>query len=306
MAPNKEQQADTDQDNHNGKFLHRVKHFIHDIGEKLEEAVGFGKPTATVSTIHITSINLKQAELQVDILVTNQNPIPIPLVDINYLIETRGRKLASGLIPDAGTIHARGSETIKVPLTLIYEDIKSTYNDIEPGSVMPYRVMVELIVDVPVIGKVMVPVEKAGEVPVPYRPEVSLEKVKFQKFSLEETRSVLHLRLENKNEFELGVRELEYEVWLGEVRIGGARMEKAAEIGKKGSGVVELPMSFRPKDLGSAVWEMMRGRGTGYSIKGCVDVDSPFGAMKLPFSREGGRTKLQKEGDKDEVCVNLC
>ncbi|KAI3915723.1 hypothetical protein MKW92_022706 [Papaver armeniacum] len=229
---------------HKSGFLGKVKGFIHDVGEKIEEKVGFGKPTADVKAIHIVSIDLKRAELRVEVLITNPNPIPIPLVDINYLIESDGRKL-------------------------------STYNDINPGSIIPYKVRVELIVDVPVIGRITLPMEKTGEIPVPYKPEVELAKIRFGKFAFDETSATLHIKLDNKNDFDLGLNILEYEVWIGGTNIGGARQ-----------GIVEVPILFRPKDFGSAMWEMIRGRGTGYSIKGNIDVDTIFGPMKLPLKNK--------------------
>jgi len=186
-SPKQQETEDPNADDDKGGFLGKVKGFIQDVGEKIEEAVSFGKPTADVSAVHLASMDLKHADIVADILVTNPNPIPIPLVDIKYLIDSQDRKLLSGVIPDAGTIHAHGSEIIKVPLSLIYEDIKSTYSEIEPGSVLPYRVLVELIVDVPVIGRITVPVERTGEIPVPYKPQVDLQKIKFDQFSIEET-----------------------------------------------------------------------------------------------------------------------
>ncbi|PIA52318.1 hypothetical protein AQUCO_01000289v1 [Aquilegia coerulea] len=281
-------------------FLTKVKGFVQDVGEKIEEAVGFGKPTADVSAFHILSIDLKTAELQVDVLVKNPNPIPIPLVDIKYLVESDGRKLVSGLIPDAGTIHAHGSETVKIPVQLIYDDIKSTYQNINPGDVIPYKIRVELIVDLPVLGNITIPLEKTGEIPVPYQPDIDLEKIKFNEFSFEETSATLHLKLDNKNDFDLGLNTLEYEVWLADVSIGTARLTKSAKLDKKAQSVIEIPISFRPKDFGSALWEMIRGRGTGYSMKGNIDVDTPFGPMKLPISREGGSTRLKKAEDDDD------
>jgi hypothetical protein len=39
-------------------------------------------------------------------------------------------------------------------------------------------------------------------------------------------------------------------------------------------------------------------------MKGNIDVDTPFGAMKLPISKEGGTTRLKKNredgGDDDD------
>uniref|UniRef100_A0A6V7QZE7 Water stress and hypersensitive response domain-containing protein n=1 Tax=Ananas comosus var. bracteatus TaxID=296719 RepID=A0A6V7QZE7_ANACO len=133
--------------------------------EDKEEEKGFGKPTADVTGVHIPHINLEKAEIVVDVLITNPNPVPIPLVDIDYLIESDGRKLVSGLIPDAGTVHAHGSETVKIPVVLIYDDIKSTYKDIEPGSIIPYKIRVALIVDVPILGRLTLPLEKTVRFP---------------------------------------------------------------------------------------------------------------------------------------------
>lgn len=297
-TPRKEcNDSNGDDNDMGGGFLDKVKDFIHDVGEKIEDAIGFGKPTAEVSAIHIASMDLKHADIVVDILFSNPNPIPIPLVDINYLVESDNRKLVSGLIPDAGTVHPHDSETLKVPLSLIYEDIKSTYREIEPGSIISYRVRVEFIVDIPVIGRITVPVERTGEISVPYKPQVDLLKIKLRHFSFEETSAILHLSIDNKNDFDLGLNSLEYEVWLAEVRIGGAKLAESAVISGNGSGIVEIPIAFRPKDFGSALWDMIRGKGAGYSMKGCIDVDTPFGPMNLPFTKEAGSTEIKQAGD---------
>nr|ACJ76843.1 salt tolerance protein II [Sesuvium portulacastrum] len=280
-----------------GGFIDKVKDFIQDIGEKIEGAIGFGKPTADVSGVHFPHIDLHKAEVIVDVLVKNPNPVPIPLIDINYLIESDGRKLISGLIPDAGTIRAHGSETVKIPVNVIYDDIKSTYKDIKPGSIIPYIVKVDLIIDVPVIGRITIPLQKTGEIPVPYKPDIDVEKIHFERFSFEETTATLKLKLENKNDFDLGLNALDYEVWLGDENIGGTELQKSAKLEQNGITHMDLPISFRPKDFGSALWDMIRGRGTGYTMKGNIDVDTPFGAMKLPISKEGGTTRLKKKKD---------
>ncbi|KAK7824601.1 late embryogenesis abundant protein lea14-a [Quercus suber] len=188
-----------DKEEGKGGFLEKVKDFIHDIGEKIEGAIGFGKPTADVTGLHVNSINLEKAEFVIEILIKNPNPVPIPLIDINYLIESDGRKLISGLIPDAGTIKAHGEETVKIPVTLIYDDIKNTYSEIKPEA--------------------------------------------------------------------------------------------------------SFHIESRPKDFGSALWDMIRGKGTGYSMKGNINVDTPFGSMKLPITKEGGTTRIKKnkeDGGDDE------
>ncbi|KAJ4797995.1 hypothetical protein LUZ62_049241 [Rhynchospora pubera] len=248
----------------------------------------------------LLSSAISKAKLDVDVKITNPNPIPIPLVDIDYSIETDGRKLVSGLVPDKGTIHAHGFETINIPIVLIYDDIKSTYHDIKPGSIIPYKVRVALLVDVPIIGRITIPLEKIGEIPIPYKPDVDVETIKFQKFSFEETIADVHLKLENKNDFDLALNALDYEVWLTNVSVGSGQLTETRKIEKQGVSKIIIPISFKPKEFGSAMWEMIRGRGTGYSIKGNIDVDTPFGNMKLPINKEGGTTKLKKQDDEHD------
>ena len=297
-------EKEDDKEEGKGGFLEKVKDFIHDIGEKIEETIGFGKPTVDVAGIHIPSINLEKADIVVDVLVKNPTPIPIPLIDINYLIESDGRKLVSGLIPDAGTIHAHGSETVQIPISLIYDDIKNTHDDIKPGSIIPYKIRVEFIVDVPVFGRLTLPLEKTGEIPIPYKPDIDIEKIRFQRFSFEETVAILHLKLENKNDFDLGLKTLEYEVWLSGMSIGGAELSESTTLAKNGISHFNIPITFKPKDFGSALWDMIRGKGTGYSMKGHINVDTPFGAMNLPISKEDGTTSIKKSkkdgGDDDD------
>jgi len=220
------------------------------------------------------------------------------------LIESDGRKLISGLIPDAGTLKAHGEETVKIPVTLIYDDIKNTYADIKPGSIIPYRIKVDLLVDVPVFGRITLPLEKTGEIPIPYKPDIDIEKIKFDRFSFEETVAVLHLKLENKNDFDLGLNDLDYEVWLCDESIGSVDLQKSANLVKNGITYIDIPITFRPKDFGSALWDMIRGKGTGYSMKGNIYVDTPFGSMKLPITKEGGTTRIKKNkedgGDDDD------
>lgn len=296
----KEKEKKDENNEGKGGFMGKVKGFIQDIGEKIEGAIGFGKPTADVAGIHIPCINLEKADLVVDVLIKNPNPVPIPLMDINYLIESDGRKLISGLIPDAGTIRAHGEETVKIPVTLIYDDIKGTYDDIKPGSIIPYKVKVDLIIDVPVFGRLTLPLEKTGEIPIPYKPDIDVEKIHFEKFSFEETVAVLHLKLENKNDFDMGLNDLDYEFWLADVSIGGAELSQSTKIDKNGISKLLIPITFRPKDFGSALWDMIRGRGTGYTMKGNINVDTPFGAMKLPINKEGGTTRLKKNDDEED------
>ncbi|KAH9546545.1 hypothetical protein CY35_12G101500 [Sphagnum magellanicum] len=300
----REEQEDESTGNKNGgsggkKEPGGVLGFFKEISEDIGSAFRWGKPEADVSGFHLPSITTKQAEVIISVLITNPNPVPIPLLEMIYSIESDGRDLCSGTIPDAGTVHAHGSETIKIPLTLIYKDIVDTFQDIEPGQVIPYLVKVSLVADVPVFGQVTIPLKKEGTIPIPQKPDVDLDKVVWDHLSFEKTAATLHFSIKNQNHFEIGVKSLAYNLSLANVPIGEASLGQSTTISANDSGLVQLPISFRPMDFGGALWDIVRGRGTGYDMTGNLEVDTPFGPMHLPFNKSS-ETTLKKKGDDED------
>lgn len=276
-----------------------VMGFIKDVGEAITGIFSWGKPDADIAGFDVPVINTKRAEIVIDVLITNPNPIPIPLVDMIYEISSDGRKLCSGTIPDAGTVHAHGKETVKIPLTLIYKDIVDTFDDIEPGQVLPYLCKVTLLIDVPVIGRITIPLEKEGEIPIPHVPDVDLDNIDWDHLSLEETSATLHLTLKNLNKFDIGINSFEYSLQIADVSIGEASLKESTEVKGEGEGKLQVPITFRPKDFGGALWDIIRGRGTGYTMVGAVNVDTPFGPMHLPFSKTSETTLQGKEAEEE-------
>lgn len=60
----------------------------------------------------------------------------------------------------------------------------------------------------------------------------------------------LHLILDNKKDTEMALNALDYQVWLGDINVGGAELSKSAKIVKCGITYIDIPISFRPKDFG--------------------------------------------------------
>lgn len=63
---------------------------------------------------------------------------------------------------------------------------------------------VALVANVPVLGRLTLPLEERGEIPIPHKPDVDLVKVVWDHLSMEETAATLHLSLKNLNHFDIG------------------------------------------------------------------------------------------------------
>jgi LEA14-like dessication related protein len=102
-----------------------------------------------------------------------------------------------------------------------------------------------------------------------------------------------------------GVKSLAYNLSLANVPIGEASLGQSTTISANDSGLVQLPISFRPMDFGGALWDIVCGRGTGYDMTGNLEVDTPFGPMHLPFNKSSETTLKKKGDDEDKVCSSF-
>lgn len=92
-----------------------------------------------------------------------------------------------------------------------------------------------------------------------------------------------------------GINSFKYDLKLAKVSIGEANLEQATTVKGDDTGYLQVPIKFRPKDFGGALWDIIRGRGTGYAMTGSVEVDTPFGPMHLPFSKTSETTLKGKD-----------
>jgi hypothetical protein len=97
----------------------------------------------------------------------------------------------------------------------------------------------------------------------------------------------LQLNIGNHNDFDLGLKQLAYDLSLGGVPVVKTSVTKPTTLAKGQKGFLDIPLSFNPMDLGMAVFKMISGHGAGYGLAGSMDVDTPFGPLHLPFNKIG-------------------
>ncbi|KAI3753696.1 hypothetical protein L2E82_25757 [Cichorium intybus] len=96
---------------------------------------------------------------------------------------------------------------------------------------------IDLLVDVPVFGLLVLPLKNRKEIPMPFKPDVDVDRIKSKKFCYEQLAATLHWKLKDNNDFVLVLNTLGYEAWL-------------------------------LKDSIFALWDMIRRKRVGYIMKG--------------------------------------
>jgi LEA14-like dessication related protein len=246
------------------------------------------KPSASVTGVSLQDVNLSDATLAFDVEVTNPYAVPLPLVDLDYALSGRGKRLISGEAPLTGTVGAQGSKTVQIPAKVVFREVLTALSDFRPGSVLPYTAEMGLSVDTPVLGSLRLPLRREGELPVPTAPGVKLTRIQWDKLTLSEASGVVELAVTNRNQFAMDLRKLTTQLKLAGTQVADTGIEKSLSLAGSGdSGTLRIPISFSAAKVGLGLFRMLTGSQAGYSLTGQMDVDTPYAPMSIPISSTG-------------------
>lgn len=245
------------------------------------------RPTARVAAVSLQNVTMDKINLVFTVEVSNPYSVSLPLLDLGYTIGSGGHQILSGAVKPDGIIPAHATQTIQLPTVVKFAPLMKTLKDVRPGSTVPYQADLTLGIDTPVVGRVELPFSKAGEFPVPAVPEVELVSFDVVKSSPYVTEATARLRLKNNNRFQLDLSTLRVEIALGGSKVISTRMARPAKLASGESVIVDMPLLFSTRALGSAVLALLLGDKASYSLSGWLDTGTQYGDISLPFNSSG-------------------
>lgn len=245
------------------------------------------RPSASIIGANVQNLSLQSLDLVFDIEVTNPYGVALALVDFRYAIESGEFQLMQGNIQPTGSLPANGSSVLQIPARLDLLTTINTLKGVKPGAVVPYQANFSIAIDAPVLGRITLPLQHQGEIPIPALPEFSLASFDIASLSLDEVKAIAKLRIKNTNQFGIILKQLGFDLELNKTKVTSIRMYSSSEVGAGQATIVEIPLSFLPRAFGAGMFNLLRGNESGYGITGILDVDTQFGAMSLSFSQDG-------------------
>ena len=248
---------------------------------------GVPKPTAHVIGVSIRGLSLENVVLLFDVEVQNPYAAGLPLIDLGYSLTSGGTKFLEGTVTPTGSIPARGSQVLQVPATIPFSSLYTTVKGIKPGANVPYTADFRIGMDVPLLGKIDVPLSKSGEFPVPAVPQVELNSLAVGKLSLDQMKATAILKIKNTNQFPLDLTRLGVSFALGGLEVGGSKLANPVSLPPGQATTLEIPLSFSPRAVGIGLVNLLKGDQIAYKVSGAIDADTRYGPLSLPFSHVG-------------------
>ncbi|KAH6795647.1 hypothetical protein C2S51_036633 [Perilla frutescens var. frutescens] len=144
------------------EILEKAKNYVADkIGD-------MPLPEASIMGVDMKGLGLDGISLAAKVSISNPYAVPIPIGEIPYVVKSAERVIASGSIPDPGSLKASDSTVVDVPIKVPHSILVSLIRDIAGDWDIDYLLEIGLVIDLPVIGNITIPLpDFKGEIKLP-------------------------------------------------------------------------------------------------------------------------------------------
>nr|KYP47605.1 Desiccation protectant protein Lea14 isogeny [Cajanus cajan] len=143
------------------QLLDKAKNYVS------EKVTNMPKPEATVNDVDFTRVGRDGVQYLAKVSVSNPYSTPLPICEIKYSLKSAGREIASGTIPDPGSLKAKDTTMLDVPVKVPHSVLLSLAKDIGADWDIDYQLDLGLVIDLPVIGNFTIPLSQKGEIKLP-------------------------------------------------------------------------------------------------------------------------------------------
>jgi len=119
------------------------------------------------------------------------------------------------------------------------------------------------------------------------RPTFVIREIILSPRTFSEMNLLIGLEAQNPNRFDLTLKSFEYTVYLNNEEIGNGRLEKELLIQSLSVTRLQIPLIAKFKNFSGSLKTIITGEDLPYKIDGKADVETVFGSLNFPFSKEG-------------------
>lgn len=244
----------------------------------VQNLVEMQKPDARVSGVSLSSLSLNDVTLLVDVDITNPNMIELKAADFDLALFIDGQRLAAIQQPEASiAVPANGMQTLQLPVSFTFKEVAAAVGGIKGKNALDYSVDGKIKVDLPILGRVNMPVSYTDVLPVPQLPVIRFNGVKLDAIDWSGAQMTLDLDVTNPNSFGLDLNALTYQLQAdGRELSQGALSQVNLESGQKQS--IKVPVSVSLTSMGISLFRLLSGgEAIDVNLNGAADVIPSLG-----------------------------
>ena len=259
--------------------------------ETLRGLLAVQRPRVRLESLAVSRLGFEEIELTALLAVENPNPVGVSLAGFGYRLDLAGNRFVSGDQTEGVEIAAGGVSRLTVPVALGYREILQTVAAARDADELPYRLAFDLRFDVPGLGRISVPLEGEGMVPVLRLPTLRVDSLALTSLSLTGAELTLTLEIANPNGVAFSLDRLEYAFAVQERDWVDGVTTRAQRIAARSAGTVTLPFRLSFISIGQSARALLTGdQAISYRLAAAAVVKPDFDLVpptELPFAVSG-------------------
>ncbi len=253
------------------------------------------RPTLEYNRMSIQSIDFNRAVLQFHFDVNNPNPVGLTADRYSYEFFINDNSFLSGTEDQNLRISRESVSTLSVPVTLNFSEMLNTFSSLVGSEVIAYRINTEVQFDIPGLGVQRLPVNAAGELPIPRIPRIEFGGFDVKNLSLAGAEMEVAFRVTNPNIFGISMSNAAYTLQVNGREWLDTRLVDAIRLGASESDTIRIPIRLNSAQMGSVLLEMLAGTTTfNYGLSGSAnlsaDIEGFDTGTTIPFNVSGRYT----------------
>jgi LEA14-like dessication related protein len=216
------------------------------------------KPRVSFRSAELTGLTFADADLLFVLEVENPNSFGVHMAGFDYDFRIDEATFVSGVSEDRLDIDAGGSSMVELPVNVDYSDLFSSFSSLIDKDESTYQIACGFTFDLPVLGRIRIPVSREGEIPVLRFPKIRYGGLKVTNLTFTRAELELSMHLDNPNALSLNLSSLAYDLEINQSPWVEGGLQHTVEIGEHEEGVIRLPFTLNLIEIGMGAYDILR------------------------------------------------
>lgn len=243
-------------------------------------------PTVSFKELRVDHVDWDGVESQFVFNVANPNPVAIELSRFNYGLAFEDVEWLSGDDPDGLSLAASDGSEVALPVAFEFSALYDMVQAVRGQDDIGFALDGSFGFDTS-WGPVDLPYLADGGFPAPRKPSFAYNALRIDQLSFSGADLALQLDVTNEHGSNLLFQNIDYQIALAGVEVGGGFLESLGEVDGASTRTLEIPISVNFRDVGSAIYDVLTGERLRVDLQADMDVDTPFGLVPLNLSQTG-------------------
>jgi len=257
----------------------------------LQKLGGIKPPKLSIKNVNIANAGLKEMDLVMAIQVENNYPIGIHLPAFDYNFTINDHVFLKGENALNQNISALGTNQVNVPVKIHFMDLYQSLSALVSQDEALYNLNGNIHFDVPILGRMKIPFEKTGDLPLLKMPKISVKGLRVKSLTFASASLALDIEMDNPNGFLMLLKDFSYNFSVDGLKWADGQIQKDISFQQHGKSSMTIPMKLNFFEMGKAMFNLIKQkRSLPYEFDTQVKfkTDLPFlQDIQIPLTKKG-------------------